>query len=149
MENDFLTSIQVQEAWRCGAYDTYVSEPFTSYGSYVQPSCRSVRATGLVRELHPVGKKVYQLSSLALLVSPAIFIVRRRWRNLLFVSVPLWFVFNYGFHGGFVVDRYGHPIAVMSYVTLLLILQTLATDVNRLLSRGRHRRSLRILSKTT
>lgn len=132
MENDFLTWIQIQQTWRCGAYDTYVNEPFTTLGSYVQPSCRSAWATELVRDLHPLGKKVYQLSSVALLVAPLIFVVRRRWRSLLFASVPLWFVFNYGFHGGFVVDRYGHPIAVLSYVTLLLVIQTLAVDTFRL-----------------
>jgi hypothetical protein len=131
MENDFLTWIQVQEIWRCGAYDDYVNEPYTSLGSYVQATCRSEQAVGLVRDLHSEGKKLFQLSSIALLVSPVLFILRRRWRSLLFVSVPLWFVFNYGFHGGFVVDRYGHPVAMLSYVTLLLVVQTLATDAVR------------------
>jgi hypothetical protein len=132
MENDYFTWIQVQSMWRCGAYDTYTNEPYTTLGSYVQPTCRSERAVELVRELHPAGKKLFQLSSIALLTSPVIFILRRRWRSLLFVSVPLWFVFNYGFHGGFVVDRYGHPVAMLSYVTLLMILQIIFSDIRRL-----------------
>jgi hypothetical protein len=132
MENDYLTWIQVQEPWNCGAYDDYVNEPFTSFGSYIQRTCRSDQAVEIVRELHPQGKKLFQLSSIALLVSPVIFIFRRRWRSLLFVSVPLWFVFNYGFHGGFVVDRYGHPVAMLSYVTLLLLAQLFLADMYRI-----------------
>jgi hypothetical protein len=109
-ENIFYTQIQADPAWLCGAYDGFVKEPYTTYGSWMEKSCRSREVQNLVRWLMPAGELFYQIVMIAAMLAPLVALVLRRWAQAAVFGTGLWFALTYAFANGFTIDRYGLPI---------------------------------------
>jgi hypothetical protein len=133
-ENDLYTSFQADPYWVCGAYDEFNYEPYSSFGRFVSPTCRSRWAQGVVRDLHSFGSDFYVACSWSLLVAPFVMAIRRKLRLLVTLLSPYLFILMYGVHGGFTIDRYGHPLFPFAFVSLMFLIASGGATLRWLLS---------------
>jgi hypothetical protein len=116
-ENQLYTSIQAHPTWRCGAADSFESEPYTTFGRQaVSFTCRSQVMHSLTSIFHRSGSIAYQTMNGIGVIAVVALIIRRRFRLLMLVSPVLLFAGLYSFGNVFVVDRYGLPVFPFSLV---------------------------------
>jgi hypothetical protein len=146
-ENDLYTLFQADPYWVCGAYDEYNYEPYSSFGRYIAPTCRSRWAQGVVKDLHSFGSDFYVLCSWSLLIAPIVMLIRRKYQLLFALLSPFLFIFMYGVHGGYTIDRYGHPLFPFAFVSLMFLVASIGASCRWVLKYARsisQRRRLKI-----
>lgn len=123
-ENDLFMWQQMMPGLAAGQYDTaYVHEPYTSYaaGWFTVPDASNAIHFAYARtadRLAPIG---YDGSFIVFVLVFVLAAIRRRWKLLMLLAVPLSFLFVYALSNS-PVDRYGvpaYPWAAASVIVLV------------------------------
>lgn len=109
VENELWTHWQLDPKNLCGAWDGIPDEEASYARAFLTSSCRSATGQQLMRAIRTPGIYLYKIASLALLVCPLFLLLRRRWRELLTLATPLWFLVLHASRD-YSNDRYGIPL---------------------------------------
>jgi len=109
-ENDLFLRQQMVPGWGISQWDTaYVREPFTSYApGYFSLPNPSVVVHTFFAHVSPESPFLYSATFVGFLLALGLSLIRRKWRLLLVLLVPLAFLAVYAASNS-PIDRYGVP----------------------------------------
>jgi len=109
VENELWTRWQLDPKNLCGAWDGIPDEEAAYARAFLTSSCPSATGQKVMRAVRTPGIYLYKIASLALLICPIFLLLRRRWRELLTLATPLWFLVLHASRD-YSNDRYGIPL---------------------------------------
>lgn len=122
-ENDLFLRQQMVPGWGISQWDTaYVREPFTSYApGYFSLPNPSVMVHTLFANASRASPFLYSATFVGFLLAIVLTLIRRRWKLLLVLLVPLGFLAVYAASNS-PIDRYGVPAYPWASACIVVLL---------------------------